>query len=260
MKKLIYVTIGGNQNYIDLLKLFLSSLRKFGNLNDDVDLLIITNEVFKDIILKNNILSDFRCDFLITNANSIFESASNRVKLFQYEKINKYDLFLYLDLDILILNDINKIFDFCIDDEFYVNQIYDGFLSSESCNIDFTKDEINYINQNKINTISSSVLLFNKTNLDGLRIIQEKIISFNGKIPICLEQPFICSYLFRNKPNYKNIGPIKGKDEKFLIDNDGAHHCIIPEKNVIIYHFAGGPGNWANKLKTMSSIFEKIIK
>jgi hypothetical protein len=108
---LIYVCIN-NSNYIKLFGLLIKSLETKGNLCKDTDILIITFKTFLDDI--NRELSQFNFIpkyFIISNTIEL-----SKFQILNYENINKYEKILYLNTDIIVYDDINKILNLDIED------------------------------------------------------------------------------------------------------------------------------------------------
>lgn len=105
MNNLVYYSVGYNSNYNKLLILSVYTLKLYYT----GDILIITNYE-NSIILKQNNLFDGINFMIIDDNNEKFISASNRYRIFEYEKFYNYDSILYLDCDTLIINSIDEIF------------------------------------------------------------------------------------------------------------------------------------------------------
>lgn len=105
MKRLVYYCLGFNTNFNKILNLSLISLRKYY----DDDVMVIT-DYDNSIKLKelNKMFNDV--DFMYLNANDKFIAATNRYRIYDYEKYFDYDVILYLDCDTLIINNIDSIF------------------------------------------------------------------------------------------------------------------------------------------------------
>lgn len=108
-KNLIYYTIYFNKGYIELLnKSILSILNKS---KSNFDLLLITDEQTKADILKQPFVKAITPKFLITSTPfDGIEASQNKTLIFDYENIKSYDKILFLDCDIICLNDIDNIF------------------------------------------------------------------------------------------------------------------------------------------------------
>jgi hypothetical protein len=202
-EKLIFITVFFEKKYIYLLYLLLESLYIYGNLDNKTKILIYTSNDFKNIIENSNLYSDYIIFYTNDDYKIINEAYSARLDLFEIPIISKFKKILYLDCDIIIINDINKIFDLISDNLIYVknegfidNKVLNGnIISSNEANFDnqeldqrshgfvnysqkidfwgnsfFEKDGIKYDNNSGF---SSGILLFN--NNKDVRDIFKKI-------------------------------------------------------------------------------------
>ena len=91
---LIYICVFHQENYINLLKILMTSLITRGNINKtNTDILIITSPLFQTLI--QNELSCFNIDleYYILDLQTLFEAKCAKLNIFDYENINKYDKF-----------------------------------------------------------------------------------------------------------------------------------------------------------------------
>lgn len=250
---LIYICVFFNKDYIKLLDLLIKSLHTNGNINKQTtDILIVSSSAFKPLI--ENIASQYAFSFkyCILTISTLFESASARLKLFNYNDIDLslYEKILYLDTDILINNDLNTIFNLDIDS----NKIYaleEGNIGHEYWGGQF----FNFTKYNRNTLAFSSGILYFK-NTPEIKSLFDKILnhikdfisSKQYSIPICLEQPFIVYNSIINE-QYNNTLM------KSYIENNPS----IVKENIIIYHFPGGPGNFISKIDKMTVFYPKLI-
>jgi len=230
MKKLIYFTLGSNKEYVKLANLCVESLYKN---NYDGDFLFITN--FKEIILE---LIFFKKDpfFLNVDETDLLLSSSNKLKIYNFNHIDNYDKIIYSDVDILWLSNPNKIFNQIIEDKFYVSN-ENGLMSDEYWGGRIlNENEKKIINENNIRGINAGIFGFNKNMIYHLKNVEEFLNQNNNLINVCLEQPFINVYLFRNN-----------------LYNNTLNECVshngynVDSYEGTVLHFAGGPGNFEHK-------------
>ena len=109
-KNLVYYTIFFNKGYIELLDKSVCSILDKGEPN--FDLLLITDEDTKRVIELMPFRKRISPKYLIldTPVDGV-EASQNKVKVFEYESMDEYDKVLFLDCDIVCLQDINTIFD-----------------------------------------------------------------------------------------------------------------------------------------------------
>ena len=249
MKNLVYFCAFCNSGYGDLIFLLLDSLVSKGSFNPDTtDLLLITSpNLINDIVEKTSNLSvSLKINIVTLNISEIMNAACSRLLIFNVVNLENYDKLLYLDTDILINSNINKILDLSIDDDklyvgaemtldsyFHGKQFY-----SDPPQVDLTQP-----------AFSSSVLYFkNSPKIKELfkqinKHIYEDTIVNKNQPPGCLDQPYIvynaaiCNMYDTTLIN-QYIAGIGGLEE-------------IAEDRVVIYHFKGGLGDSQNKKERM---------
>jgi hypothetical protein len=235
MTKLIYFTLGHNENYIKLAGLCVNSLYRN---NYDGDFLFITN--FKEKIL-NSIYFKKEPFFLNVDETNLLMSASNKLKIYQFQNINDYDKIIYSDLDILWLSNPDTIFNEIIEDKVYIST--ENVLMSEvywGGNI-LNDNEKNIIHYNNIKGINTGIFGFNKKMVNSFKKIEDFLIENKHLVNVCLEQPFINVYLFRNDL-YSDV-----------LNKHVSHNGYNVESyDGVALHFAGGPGSFEHK-------YDKII-
>ena len=153
---LIYYTHGFNNKYLNMLELSIKSLRYTGN-NQDV--VVICDEAFvndcKDALKNyNNIFIHS-----VKNSKSAPEASMNKLKIFDYENINKYNKIFFIDSDIIIHTNLNNIFNNITED----NILY---VKRESLKIEDHKN------------IFWSLQLYTEEQIDNFK--RENIFIFNA--------------------------------------------------------------------------------
>ena len=249
MRNLIYMCIFFNKNYIHLLKLLLQSLNEFGKKNENTDILIITEADFVPWIQEMSVDYGLSLKYMVINGiETIFYAAASRILIFQYLEIDLYEKILYLDTDIVISSDINRIFNLSIESKLYAlpeGTIGDTWWGGEEF-FDFTKIEKN------ISAFSTCCLLFRNTPeikklfQNIIFYIQEK--SLQVRTPITLEQPFVV-YVSVTQKMYNNT----------LLCGLIVNH---PESDTgqVVSHFPIGPGDYSSKLKKMTEFYSILRK
>jgi alpha-N-acetylglucosamine transferase len=253
MKNLVYFCAFCNSGYGDLLVLLLESLRSKGSLNPDTtDLLLITSpNMVNDIVQKISTLK-FSLNILTLDIYDILNAACARLLIFKIANLEKYDKLLYLDTDILINSNINKILDLPIeDDKLYVgvemtlDSYYHGkqFYSNPP-QVDLTQP-----------AFSSSVLYFkNSPKMKELfyaiqqHIYQDVVVNRNQP-PGCLDQPYIVyNAAIRNMYNPTLI-------DQYIAGIGGLEE--VADDRIVIYHFKGSLGNSQNKKQRMETFISR---
>jgi len=90
-------------------------------LGDNTKILVYTSTIFMNIIKKSHLFNSEILDFEINDTYTDLNTAcKSRLDLFTLDSITKYNKIIYLDIDILVKDDINKVFDVCKKDLLYV--------------------------------------------------------------------------------------------------------------------------------------------
>ena len=290
MKNLIYTCIFYNKQYIDMLYLLLESIYIYGNLNDNIDILIYTNTEFKNTICE----SIFNCKNIIFEINDNYTVLTDaffaRLDLFDFNIINNYNKILYLDSDIIIIDDINKIFELNINNIIYANE--EGSIdntTSEAWGCSFFKNDLDKYEDKT--AFSSGVLLFNNHNI--IKNLFEEIKNHvkNDKEKDILnefhDQPYFVYHCKKNNlidnkllNNFikDNLGDfLMNNNEDIILKNDYFNSLnndqkysakeyiksrklninnILNDKNdYTIIHFNNDPGNFLSKYSIITNKF-----
>jgi hypothetical protein len=226
--------------------LLLESIFIYGNLDNDTNILVYTSTYFMNIIKRSHLFNDEKIKFEINDTyDNIDKACKARLDLFMLPSIINYNKILYLDIDILVKDSINKVFYVCNEDILYV--LEEGQIDNS---LDFWGktlfgNEIN--NYNDKSAFTSGILLFN--NCEKIKklfaIINEDIIKRHHSF---YDQPHIIYNAFKYNL-YDN------KILKSLVVNNDDN--INSDK--VIHHFPGGPGNYEHKIEKMY-IFLNSVK
>jgi lipopolysaccharide biosynthesis glycosyltransferase len=237
------------QSYINLLKLLITSISVKGNINKETtDILIITSPTFYPIINKDLESFDLPLHYYILDLYTLMESSCCKLKIFQYDNIEKYTKILYLDTDVLINSDVNKLFNIEISSE-KLHALEEGYIWHEFWGgqfFDFSK-----FNRNSL-AFSAGVFYF-MNSLSMKKLFEatnshiENYLNRQNLPPVCLDQPFLIYNSFI-QDKYDNQFM-----KQYLENNPGV---VSNEK--IIYHFPGGPGNYSSKWEKMTLFWEKM--
>lgn len=244
----IFVTVFYQSQYIQMFFLLLESLFIYGNLDENTDILIYTSTSFMNIIKESHLFNYKKMKFEINDMyNTIDEACKSRLDIFNLNYLKNYDKILYLDTDIIVKDNINKIFDICQENILYV--LKEGTIDNDH---DFWGkslfgDEIyNYIDTS---AFTSGILLFN--NCEKIKFLFDKInkdIVNRQSHNSFHDQPYIVYNAFKyNLYNNKILESL----------------CVINDNNIhsdkVLCHFAGGPGVYAHKIVNMT-IFLNDLK
>lgn len=172
MMNCIFVCIFNQKKYVDMFFLLLESIFIYGNLDANTNIVVYTSTQFMNIIKNSHLFNEEKIQFEINNTyDTIDKSCKSRLDLFSLETISNYDKILYLDTDVLIKYDINKIFNVCNEDILYV--LEEGTIDSDT---DYWGKSLfgNNINDYIDKTaFTSGILLFN--NCEKIRYLFNKI-------------------------------------------------------------------------------------
>ena len=229
---MIYYTIDSRIEYCKLLYLSINSLRNSGYKGD---IGIICNQEFKHIVSQH--LDNIKYFVYDGDGRSI-----HKLRLFEFD-VSSYDRFLFLDADTLITRNISILFDL-IDDEICVASA--GHLFSEEDAMwygSYLMTEEEKIEFQHLESINSGVFGFRKDQIQTLKEIYNSTLKDNLSSHYC-EQPCFNAHLMRNKGySYSYNGLVCHGPAKFV-------------PGAIVYHFAGGVGNFEGKIDYMISYYE----
>jgi hypothetical protein len=243
----IFICVFHQKQYVDMFYLLLESITKYGELQDDCEILVYTNTEFMKMIMQN--CDNTKIKFAINDGYSSIEKACKaRLDYFSLKRYNfAYAKVLYLDTDIIITKPIAHIFDICEKDLLYVLEEglltwNDDYYGGKSLfNNDFHEYE-------DISAFTSGILLFK--NCDKIRWLFDKIKEDIIARPFalgCHDQPYFVYAAFKYAAYDNKIM------KKYCVNNDFSIHS-----DKIIYHFPGGPGLYANKLKIMTNFLQDM--
>jgi predicted O-methyltransferase YrrM len=228
--------------------LLLESIFIYGNLDDNTKILIYTSTPFMNRIKQSHLYNETKIIFETNdNYHGLDAACKARLDIFSLKSISGCNKILYLDTDIVIKDDINKVFDVCKDDVLYT--LEEGSIIDKSDYWGkriFGEEANNYADKT---AFTSGVLLFNNCNtMKGLFEKINKDIRDRPYFWYFYDQPFIVYNAFKyNLYNNKLLKP-------FVVNNDKNIHSYK-----VIHHFPGTPGFYEQKISTMTT-FLKTIK
>ena len=253
MMNLVYACVFFQDGYIDLLEMLIKSISKNTKLDNQTEYLIITSNDFKPKIEERMKSYNIPLLYYILEASTLFQAACARLHIFDYENIDKYDKILYIDTDALVIRDLNILLSVDIES----NKIYapqDGNIGGNCWGgglFDLS------IYDPKTTAFTSCVLFFKNSDYmkDLFGCINNHIINRiyvnNNAIPDCLDQPFIVYNSIKQKM-YDNQLLLK------YFDNHQVYSPVEINRELVIYHFPGGPGNHSSKFNTMTRFWNKL--
>lgn len=258
MKNLIYFCAFFNEGYIELSKLLMSSMVKYGNINDNTDILMITSNNFKKKIEDNDLVKKLNLKFHIIEVNNLPEACYSRLRIFEFEKISEYKKILYVDTDVLFLNDINEILNKEFDDLIYAVEEF----GSRKWHY-FLYSKYQALNVLPKKSFSTGIMIFNNCNI--IKDLFVKILNHigehiknNKKLPSSMDQPFVIYHALENKL-YDNVFLTKyvtmwmNMEPTEFINDDKNY------KDKKLVHFVGtGTGGYKIKLDYLTEFYESL--
>ena len=247
MKNCIFICVFHSHQYVNMLFLLLESIFLFGNLGDDIDILIYTSTEFMHPIKNSHLFCD-KIKFEINDSYHTVEKACKaRLDLFHLASVSNYDKILYLDTDIIIKKDIHPVFDIIQSNVLYVLEEFeltydDGYYGGMT----LFGEEIHHYPDTK--AFTSGILLFHNCNI--IKQLFDTIIDDMKKRPhtfMCHDQPYIVYNAFK----YHLFESQSMKS--FAVNLDTNIHS-----DKTIHHFPGGPGVHENKLLCMNSFLSHL--
>ena len=239
----IFVCVFNQEQYVDMFLMLLESICLYGGLDIHTDMLIYTSTSFMIRIKQNTFFNNSKMKFEINDAyNDINKSCKSRLDLFNLSSIKKYNKILYLDTDILIKKEINKVFDLCVEDVLYA--LGEGEITRYEWGDTLFGDEAkNYADKT---AFSSGILLFN--NCEKIQFLFRKINEdLISRYHSFYDQPYIVYNAFKynlyNNQLLKNVAVI----------NDQNIHS-----DMVIHHFPSGPGIYQPKLIIMTDFLSRM--
>lgn len=255
-KNLLYYSIGVKDEYAEMIKMSLKTIHLSNT--EKLDILIITDEEF----YKKN-LTD------ITNGNIFFffiefpevgdQKYFNRLKIFDYPRINEYENILYLDSDILVSVDLNYIFDKCEQDGKLYTVVEDPDHNSHK-RIQFSlgnysKEELDFFWNNEIYTFNSGTLLFKSSILMKKHFNNVLNLIENHKGDYFTDQSFL-NYYF-NTYNLSDTNKIvKYKDLSYIVDSNFESNIVYKNK---LLHFITENNPYVGKIEKMKKILSNMV-
>lgn len=241
----IFCCIFNQEKYVDMFFIFLESIFIYGNLDNNTNILIYTSTPFMNKIKHSHLFNNDKIKFEINDTYDNIEKACKaRLDLFNLPSITNYNKILYLDTDILVKDDINKVFNTCKEDILYV--LEEGSIDHNFWGKSLFGNEVN--NYQDKSAFTSGILLFN--NCEKIKYLFQKINEDMVNRPYdfeCHDQPYIVYNAFKyNLFNNKILKALA------VNNNDNIH------SDKTIHHFSGGPGIYQDKIDNMNTFLNSI--
>lgn len=244
----IFCTVFNQEKYVDMFLLLLESIFTYGGLDCNIHLLVYTSTPFMNQIKQSHLFDEETIKFEINDTyNNIDKSCKARLDLFKLPSIINYHKILYLDTDILVKDDINKVFNVCEEDILYVLEEGTIIEHDHWGNTLFGNEVDNYTDKSGF---TSGILLFN--NCDPIKCLFQQINEDIIRRPrhfACFDQPYIVYNAF--KYNLYNNKILKS----LVVNRDDNIHS-----DKVIHHFPGGPGIYQHKIDAMTTFLNNLKK
>jgi hypothetical protein len=257
-KNLIYFTFFGDKIYGKLMRLLLSTLKKQPYQN--FDLLFITDKKTLPEIKRSKELKHFNVDYmLLPPTNDPIEASFQKIKIYDYEKIDDYAKILFLDLDILVVGDLSMIFE----ERTRPNVFYSGahILSQYHHKliyhklIDYSESELIRLEYNGIFAFNAGQFFFKNTAT--MRKHFENINSFipkwNGEY--FFEQSFLNCYF--NVLTISNV--FKFKDQFGFVSINQNQTAAKFGPDTVFVHFMGSATDGQDKFSFIKTYYSHLL-
>jgi hypothetical protein len=258
---LVYYTVGSDIRYVDMLKYSIESLRTFGKYKDDI--LIISDDVCIRKVKQR--FRDYKI-LHIQNPSIHCESSINKLRINSYIDIKNYNKIIFLDLDILIQNEIDIIFGYIEDKFIFSNEHFPtkehpqkiGDIGNWHGAYLFSEEEAKIYDIKNKNAVNSGFFGFNVSLLPHfdkmlLEIDKDRSIQKNkGIIDWCCEQPTVNKYMAINNIYSDKVS------EKILKFAMLYKYDDIKILDKVIIHFCWGVGRYEEKIEKMQDWFNHL--
>ena len=241
----IFCCIFTQKQYVDMFYLLLESILVYGNLDENTNILVYTSTPFMNMIKESHLFNNEQIKFEINDTyDNIDKACKARLDLFHLPSVSSYSKILYLDTDIIIIDDINKVFSVCDEDILYTLEEGEIDCKSDCWGKTLFGDEINNYSDKK--AFTSGILLFNNCEKikDLFNKIHEDMVNRHHGFH---DQPYIVYNAFKyNLYNNK------------ILKSLAVNNYSDIRNNMVINHFPGGPGIYQRKIDLMTSFLNNI--
>ena len=260
-KNCIFCCVFNQERYINMFLLMLESIFIYGELDNDIEILVYTSTLFMKRIKQSHLFNEEKIKFEINDTYDTADKAcKSRLDLFNLNSVLNYTKILYLDIDIIVKGDINTLFDVCKEDILYT--VREGELDHTRVTLGvkhdvpfwgrhlFSDSEIESIEDKT--AFTSGILLFNnceKIKFLFNRVVEDILTREPTLAPNLLfnDQPFIVYNAFKYKLyNNKILSSIVVNDDENI------------NSDKLIHHFPDNTGIYEGKIKRMNNFLTKL--
>lgn len=230
---LIYLTVGHNPFYVELLEFCLLTIHAKTDMSQ-TRIMVMCDESFKhhiDHLLASKLIHHI----MITHHNGSPEATSMRkVEIFDFENIGTFDKVLYLDSDLICTKDLGNVFA-------HITKTDKLYVVNESTNIaehnlpffglgDYTTEDTQKFKDNDIHVFSCGHFAFRNTPEMKAHFAQVRTKIRDNTRPFFYEQSFMNDHFNRSMATDNSIGKyICIATRRQPIDQDT---CVIHFANV----------------------------
>lgn len=240
----IFICVFNNKEYLNLLYILLESIFIYGNLQNNIKILIYTSSNFKQLIM-NSVLNSNKIIFQINdNKTNLIDSCRAKLDIFTFNCISMFNKILYLDVDTIVKKDINCIFDCATKDILYTVEEGSIELSLNWGSNLFLKESKLY---NDKSAFSTGVLLFNNCEMIKNLFITISEHILNTTDNLLNDKPYIIYNSFKyNMYDNKILS-------KYAVNYDSNSNS-----DYYIHHFSGNLGDSNIKYDIMSDFIFRL--
>lgn len=261
-KNLVYYTIDGSFEWVELLDMSLKSLAK--QFNRDFDVLLITSEEMRHTLSQLESANDLNVHYMIVKRPiDGVEASLNKIKIHKWKDISNYNKVLFLDCDTVVLGDISEIFNMSLGGDKFYTAWRSEFIENTGGYRSFTlpfhgigmldKDDIERLKKYDQRPFNAGQFLFvaSPQMLEHFKNIDWLASEWPGEY--FFEQAFMshyfCDYMLTDGTKLDplvDIHSIVNKDPKITAQN---------RKDAVVFHFVGKSLNAQAKLDYIKSFF-----
>lgn len=257
-KNLIYFTIFGDNGYFKLLSLLLKGLYKQSY--KDFELLFITDKETSEMLKKLKILNKFKVNYhIVKPVKDGVEASMKKINIFDYKKISQYKKILFLDLDILVVGDLNKIFEERINPNILYSAIHrishDHHKTEYHTVFPYTDNQLMRYKENNVFAFNAGQFLFlnTKTMQEHFTNIKDFMKIWDGRY--FFEQSFMNSYF--NVLQISNVFKFNDQFNFISINSRDTSYNIKPDS--VFVHYMGSVTDAKSKIKFMKKNYPALF-
>lgn len=258
LKNLIYFTVFCKQEYVQLFELLLTTLAK--NPFNDFELLIMTDETTLKEIKKIDKLSKFTHHFHIvdTIADPV-DASMQKLKIYDFKDINQYKNILFLDVDIIVIGDLEKMFGRKVNADVLYSSTHNRDQSLHKtvyhCLADYTPEQLENFKSKNIPAFNAGQFYF--INSPTMKQHFTNIVNFTKEWDgrYFFEQSFL-NYYF-NLLDMADTTTFKSEFQ-FVSINENQTDKVFGQ-NAVFVHFMGNACNGIGKMSFMKRYYYKYL-